>query len=85
MSDLFDAIREQWTSMAGMAAMFTLSIMLGVFIQPFYNFDSIRAIGEEGTTEAGNIFLEVGMILIFTFVIIWLARKGISRLLASNR
>ena len=81
LSDLFDAIREQWTSMAGMAAMFTSSIMLGVFIQPFYNFDSIRAFGEEGTTEAGNIFLELGMILIFTFVIIWLARKGMEAII----
>jgi len=76
LSDLFDAIREQWTSMTGMAAMFTSSILLGVFIQPFYNFDSVRAFGEEGTTEAGNIFLELGMILIFTFMIIWLARRG---------
>ena len=81
LSDLFDAIREQWTSMAGMAAMFTSSIMLGVFIQTFYNFDSIRAFGEEGTTEAGNIFLELGMILIFTFVIIWLARKGMEAII----
>ena len=81
LSDLFDAIREQWTSMAGMAAMFTSSIMLGVFIQPFYNFDAIRAFGEEGTTEAGNIFLELGMILIFTFVIIWLARKGMEAII----
>ena len=81
MSDLFYAIREQWTSMAGMAAMFTSSILLGVFIQPFYNFDSIRAFGEEGTTEAGNIFLELGMILIFTFVIIWLARKGMEAII----
>ncbi|HJM18428.1 MAG TPA: presenilin family intramembrane aspartyl protease PSH [Candidatus Thalassarchaeaceae archaeon] len=75
--DLLSAIREQWTSMAGMAAMFTSSILIGIFIQPFYNFDAARAFGEEGTTEAGNIVLELGMIFLFTIAVIWLARKGL--------
>ena len=75
--DVMAAIRDQWASMAGMAGMFTFSILLGVFIQPFYNFEMYRAFGEEGTTEAGNILLELVMIFIFTAVVIWLARKGL--------
>ena len=75
-SEVIAAIRDQWVSMVGMAAMFTTSILIGVFIQPRYNFEVFRAFGEEGTTEASNIFIELGLILIFTFAIIWLARRG---------
>ena len=74
--DIVAAIRDQWVSMTGMGAMFTASILFGVFIQPFYNFEEMRAFGEEGTTEAGNIFFQLLMIFLFTIVIIWLARKG---------
>ena len=75
--DIIAAIRDQWVSMMGMGAMFTASILFGVFIQPFYNFEEMRAFGEEGTTEAGNIFFELLMIFLFTIGIIWLARKGL--------
>ncbi len=78
MARIVAAIRDQWVSMTGMAAMFVLSIGIGIFIQPFYNFDNARAFGEEGTTQAGNVLLELGMILIFTVGIIWLARKGLA-------
>ena len=74
---IFASIRDQWVSMMGMGAMFTASILFGVFIQPFYNFEEMRAFGEEGTTEAGNIFFELLMIFLFTIGIIWLARKGL--------
>ena len=74
--DIIAAIRDQWVSMTGMGAMFTVSILFGVFIQPFYNFEEMRAFGEEGTTEAGNILLELFMIFLFTIFIIWLARRG---------
>jgi presenilin-like A22 family membrane protease len=76
-AEVLDAIREQWTAMAGMAAMFTTSILIGVFIQPLYNFDEARAFGEEGASKASNIFLELAIILVFTVTIIWLARKGL--------
>ena len=72
---VLSAIRDQWVSMTGMAAMFIASIGFGIFIQPFYNFEELRAFGEEGTTEAGNIILELVMIFVFTIAIIWLARK----------
>ena len=77
MDEILEAIRDQWSSMLGMAGMFTVSILIGVFIQPFYNFDTLRAFGEEGTTEAGNVIIELMMIFIFTIGIIYLARKGL--------
>ena len=57
LADIKAAIMDQWRSMAGMGAMFVSSILFGVFIQPFYNFEEMRAFGEEGTTEAGNCLL----------------------------
>ena len=62
--DIIAAVRDQWASMTGMGAMFTASILFGVFIQPFYNFEEMRAFGEEGTTEAGNILFELFMIFL---------------------
>ena len=76
LADIKAAIMDQWRSMAGMGAMFVTSILFGVFIQPFYNFEEMRAFGEEGTTEAGNILFELFMIFLFTIAVIWLARKG---------
>ena len=74
--EVMAAIRDQWASMAGMAGMFTISILLGVFIQPFYNFEIYRAFGEEGTTKTENILFELVMIFLFTIAVIWLARRG---------
>tara|TARA_B110000014_G_scaffold262276_1_gene255885 strand:- start:897 stop:1970 length:1074 start_codon:yes stop_codon:yes gene_type:complete len=79
--EIMASIRDQWVSMAGMGVMFTTSILIGVFIQPFYNFEEMRAFGEEGTTEAGNIVFELAMIFLFTIAIIWLARKGLEMLI----
>ncbi|MEO2115736.1 MAG: presenilin family intramembrane aspartyl protease PSH [Candidatus Poseidoniia archaeon] len=79
--EIMASIRDQWVSMAGMGVMFTTSILIGVFIQPFYNFEAMRAFGEEGTTEAGNIVFELGMIFLFTVAVIWLARKGLEMLI----
>ena len=80
-SEILQAMREQWVSMTGMAGMFVSSILLGLFIQPIYNHDSVRAFGEEGTTKGLNILFELVMIFIFTILIIWLARKGLDYLI----
>ena len=51
LADIKAAIMDQWRSMAGMGAMFVSSILFGVFIQPFYNFEEMRAFGEELTVH----------------------------------
>ena len=79
--EIIAAVRDQWVSMTGMGAMFTVSILFGVFIQPFYNFEEMRTFGEEGTTEAGNILFQLFMIFLFTIAVIWLARKGLEVLI----
>jgi len=79
--EIWDAIKDQWKSMAGMAAMFTISILYAVFILPVYNHDVYRGFGEAGTTKTEFIFLELAIILLFTVLIIWLARKGLQVLI----
>jgi len=73
---VLEEMQEQWASMAGMAGMFVGTILLGLSIQPVYDIPEARAFGEEGAAKAGNVLLEMFFILIFTVVIIWLARKG---------
>ena len=34
---MFQAMKEQWESMLGMAAMFVVTILVGIIIQPFYD------------------------------------------------
>ncbi|MFQ3344460.1 MAG: presenilin family intramembrane aspartyl protease PSH [Candidatus Poseidoniales archaeon] len=80
-SQIFQAMREQWVSMTGMASMFIGTILISLFIQPIYNFEEVRAFGEEGTTELKFIFFELFMIFLFTVIIIWLARKGLNYLI----
>ena len=53
------------------------TICIGIFIQPAWNFEEAKAFGEEGSTEAKNIIFELMMILLFTALVIWLARKGL--------
>lgn len=74
-------MRDQWESMAGMAAMFIGTIAIGLFIQPLYNIPEARAFGEEGATKSGFILLELVLIGVFTVAIIWLARKGLDALI----
>ena len=71
-------MKDQWESMAGMAGMFIVTIGIGIFIQPFFDyFPEAKAFGEEGTTKTEFILMELIMIGIFTVAIIWLARKGL--------
>jgi len=74
---IIEVMRRQWASMASMAGMFVGTILLGLSLQPVYDRPEARAFGEEGATKGGYVAMEMLLILIFTVVIIWLARKGL--------
>ena len=76
---LSEVMKGQWPSMIGMAAMFVTTIGLATLIQPFYDHDEYRAFGPGSETKAGFILIEGMFILIFTFAIIWLAKKNLQR------
>ena len=78
---LLEVLKGQWTSMFGMAGMFTITIFLSTLIQPFYDRDELRAFGAAGSTKAWYVILEGVFILIFTAAIIWLAKKNMQRLI----
>ena len=67
-------MKEQMTSMLGMVTMFIVTIVLALFIRPWYDVAELHAFGEAGATQARFIFLELVMIFIFTAVVIALAR-----------
>ena len=72
--EMFQAMKDQWESMLGMAAMFVVTILMAILIQPFYDKPEFRAFGEAGASQARNILLEFVMILVFTAAIIFLAK-----------
>ena len=76
---LLSDLKGQAGSMAGMAGMFIITILLAMKIQPFYDRDELRAFGAEGATKAGFVLLELLFIFIFTALIIYLARKNMQR------
>ena len=76
-SNVLEVMRQQWVSMVSMGGMFVGTILLGLSIQPIYNVDEVRAFGGEGASKGGYIALELLFIMIFTVLIIWLARKGL--------
>ena len=76
---LLDELKAQAGSMLGMAGMFVVTILLAIKIQPFYNRDELRAFGASGTTKAGLVLLELVFILLFTALIIFLARRNLQR------
>ncbi len=78
---LSEAMEGQWASMIGMAAMFVTTIGLATLIQPFYNYDELRAFGTAGSTKLGFILMEGVLILVFTAVIIWLAKNNLQKLI----
>ena len=67
-------MKEQMTSMFGMVLMFVGTIILALFIRPWYDVAELHAFGEAGATQVRFIFLELVMIFIFTAVVIALAR-----------
>ena len=76
---LSDAMEGQWASMIGMATMFVTTIGLAALIQPFYDHDELRAFGPGSETKLGFVIMEGVFILVFTFVIIWLAKKNLQK------
>jgi len=76
-SSVLEVMRQQWASMVSMGGMFVGTILLGLSIQPIYDVDEVRAFGAEGASKGGYIALELLFIMIFTVLIIWLARKGL--------
>ena len=73
-TSVFALMKEQMTSMLGMVVMFVVTIVLALFIRPWYDVAELHAFGETGATQARFILLELVMIFIFTAVVIALAR-----------
>ena len=67
-------MKEQMKSMIGMVSMFVITILLALFIRPWYDVGELHAFGESGATQVRFIFLELIMIFIFTAFVIMLAR-----------
>ena len=67
-------MKDQMTSMFGMVFMFVITILLALYIRPWYDVAELHAFGEAGATQVRFIFLELVMIFIFTAVVIALAR-----------
>ena len=47
-ANVLEVMRQQWASMVSMGGMFVGTILLGLSIQPAYDFDEVRAFGAEG-------------------------------------
>ena len=61
---LLHMMREQMTSMLGMMGMFILTIVIGLYIRPWYDVAGLHAFGESGATQVRYILLELVMIFI---------------------
>ena len=70
---------EQAPGMIGMAAMFVVTILLALWLQPWFNSAGLQAFGESGATQARWVMLELVAIFVFTFVILWLAKKHMEK------
>ena len=65
----------QAPGMIGMALMFIVTIVLGIWLQPWFDAAGLQAFGESGSTEVRWIALELVAIFAFTFMILWLAKN----------
>ena len=72
--DLLALLKEILPGMLGMAGMFVFTILLGLWLLPFFDTAELYAFGEEGTTQVRYILLELIMIFIFTAAILFLAK-----------
>jgi presenilin-like A22 family membrane protease len=73
-TSVFSLMREQMKSMVGMVSMFVITIVISLFIRPWYDVAELHAFGEAGSTQVRYIALELVMIFIFTAFVIMLAR-----------
>ncbi len=86
----FDSIKDQLPGMLGMAFMFVITILIALFIRPWYDIAGLHAFGEEGATQVKYIAMELSFIFIFTGVILllakykkdWIIKYGIMGILA---
>ncbi|MEZ8078542.1 MAG: presenilin family intramembrane aspartyl protease PSH [Candidatus Poseidoniaceae archaeon] len=86
----FDSIKDQLPGMFGMAFMFVITILIALFIRPWYDIAGLHAFGEEGATQVKYIAMELSFIFIFTGVILllakykkdWIIKYGIMGILA---
>ncbi len=72
--DLLTAMREMLPGMIGMAFMFVVTILIGIWLLPFFESAELYAFGESGTTQVRWIMLELVMIFVFTAFILALAK-----------
>ena len=72
---------EQAPGMIGMAFMFVITISLGLWLQPWFNAAGLQAFGESGATQARWIMLELVAIFAFTFLILWLAKNHLQKVI----
>lgn len=86
----FDSIKDQLPGMFGMAFMFVITILIALFIRPWYDIAGLHAFGEAGATQVKYIAMELFFIFIFTGVILllakykkdWIIKYGIMGILA---
>lgn len=72
---------EQAPGMLGMAFMFVITILMGVWLQPWFDSAGLQAFGESGSTQARWVGLQLASIFAFTFVILWLAKKHLQHVI----
>ena len=72
--NLLTAMREMLPGMIGMAFMFVVTILIGIWLLPFFESAELYAFGESGTTQVRYILLELVMIFVFTAGILALAK-----------
>ncbi|HIF45415.1 MAG TPA: hypothetical protein EYQ73_01275 [Candidatus Poseidoniales archaeon] len=72
---------DQAPGMIGMAAMFVVTIGIGIWLRPFYDSAELHAFGEAGTTQGRWILMELAAIFAFTFIILFLAKKHMEKVI----
>jgi len=72
---------QQAPGMLGMAFMFVITILLGLWLQPWFNSAGLQAFGESGSTQARWVGLQLVSIFVFTFVILWLAKRHLQHVI----